>query len=643
MVSWLNKNILKLFLVLFIFIISLLLFNNCWKITFSADVADNMQDVCSIEYVRFGKIKQKQCKITNNHFSVKLTLNTNSIFVKNSDLLNLKNIKLDSYKLNSLNDFEHAKIHLLKIYNIVFVAASFLLSFCFCFLFFYYKKTLFLVKEIIKNIEKINLNAFLFYLSLAFSFALFIKFIHCPILEYHGFRQTQTAISSYYLINNLSLDSILNYETPVLGYPYSIPFEFPIYQVICALLTQIVKLDLSVAGRLVSYVFTIASLYPIYLISKKIKDDINLFYIIGILFVCSPLYIFWGKTFMIETITLFFGLMFLANFIEYLCSGKNINLFNLFLFSLLCGLSKITTLFGFCIVAGIYFLYQCFKNRINVKQIVSVVLGMLVSLIISYLWVHYSDVVKLLNPIAYPLTSKNLAFWNYGTLQQRFSLDFYKVIFTRMLPDILGSFVIFILAVIASFKTSKANFKIAYLCLGAFFGVLIVFTNLHYVHNYYQTSIGIFLILFVGLIFYDVFSKRKILYFGLIFLTLCFMVYRNMSSLVFYEYALSNPILKVGEFIDKNIENGELLVVGLDWSSEIHYYSKRKGIALPRWKEFALSDVLKTDNNDIYKCIVVVPGITVQEQKLVTDILEYKKPKKMQVVDNFKIYYDFYN
>ena len=131
MVSWLNKNILKLFLVLFIFIISLLLFNNCWKITFSADVADNMQDVCSIEYVRFGKIKQKQCKITNNHFSVKLTLNTNSIFVKNSDLLNLKNIKLDSYKLNSLNDFEHAKIHLLKIYNIVFVAATFLLSFCF--------------------------------------------------------------------------------------------------------------------------------------------------------------------------------------------------------------------------------------------------------------------------------------------------------------------------------------------------------------------------------------------------------------------------------------------------------------------------------------------------------------------------------
>ena len=45
----------------------------------------------------------------------------------------------------------------------------------------------------------------------------------------------------------------------------------------------------------------------------------------------------------------------------------------------------------------------------------------------------------------------------------------------------------------------------------------------------------------------------------------------------------------------------------------------------------------------LYKCIVVVPGITVQEQKLVTDILEYKKPKKMQVVDNFKIYYDFYN
>ncbi|MGH7490376.1 MAG: glycosyl transferase, partial [bacterium] len=47
-----------------------------------------------------------------------------------------------------------------------------------------------------------------------------------PVLDLHNFRQAQTAISAYWSWRE---GFKLAYETPVLGYPWAIPFEFPIY------------------------------------------------------------------------------------------------------------------------------------------------------------------------------------------------------------------------------------------------------------------------------------------------------------------------------------------------------------------------------------------------------------------------------
>src|SRR5690242_6357999 len=51
--------------------------------------------------------------------------------------------------------------------------------------------------------------------------------INQPIADLHQFRQTQTAITAYWMAKG---GPWLAYETPVLGYPWSIPFEFPVYQ-----------------------------------------------------------------------------------------------------------------------------------------------------------------------------------------------------------------------------------------------------------------------------------------------------------------------------------------------------------------------------------------------------------------------------
>src|SRR5215468_4517134 len=62
-----------------------------------------------------------------------------------------------------------------------------------------------------------------------------------PIYEQHGFRQTQTALSAYWILHG---GPWLAYETPVLGAPWSLPFEFPTYQLVVAALARLgVPLD----------------------------------------------------------------------------------------------------------------------------------------------------------------------------------------------------------------------------------------------------------------------------------------------------------------------------------------------------------------------------------------------------------------
>jgi hypothetical protein len=64
--------------------------------------------------------------------------------------------------------------------------------------------------------------------------AIFVGFHH-SIFDFHGFRQTQTAISAEFMEHG---GPFLRYPTPIFGPPWSIPFEFPLYQKIVALISE---------------------------------------------------------------------------------------------------------------------------------------------------------------------------------------------------------------------------------------------------------------------------------------------------------------------------------------------------------------------------------------------------------------------
>lgn len=68
---------------------------------------------------------------------------------------------------------------------------------------------------------------FLLFIAISLSIRGMMYDFSKPILDMFSFRQTQTAISVLWMIKE---GHYLNYQTPVLGFPWSIPFEFPLYQ-----------------------------------------------------------------------------------------------------------------------------------------------------------------------------------------------------------------------------------------------------------------------------------------------------------------------------------------------------------------------------------------------------------------------------
>ncbi|MFA6176538.1 MAG: hypothetical protein WC765_08180, partial [Phycisphaerae bacterium] len=74
-----------------------------------------------------------------------------------------------------------------------------------------------------------------------------------PLLDMHSFRQTQTAMSAYYMAKDPRM--FFNYITPVLGKPWELPLELPIYQWIVARWHNVSEMGLDQSGKLVSIAF----------------------------------------------------------------------------------------------------------------------------------------------------------------------------------------------------------------------------------------------------------------------------------------------------------------------------------------------------------------------------------------------------
>lgn len=348
-------------------------------------------------------------------------------------------------------------------------------------------------------------TAYVFIIVVALSVWAMTREWNKPLLDLHSFRQTQTAMSTYYMAGDASM--FFDYITPVLGKPWQIPMEVPIYQWIVARWHSMAGMGLDQSGKFVSILFLLACFLPVWRLLGLVDFSRAQRCLAGSLLYSCPLYLYWGRSFMIETTGLFLSLAMVAG----IFAGFKKRDWRWLLAGLALGigaaLCKVTT---WAIAGGVTGLLILFSNGLpklrDWKWIVGTGALTVVPILPGKLWLHHGDSIKQLNPFAKELivsTSPHQAGWNFGTLEQKLDpatwLHIWRHITDQLLVPFpgIGPFLMVLVLVFGAIASPKRILLIL-IFLAGFASGPIIFTNLYFEHNYYWCANGIWLLLAVG-------------------------------------------------------------------------------------------------------------------------------------------------
>ena len=418
-----------------------------------------------------------------------------------------------------------------------------------------------------------------------------------PALDYYAFRQTQTALSAYWLWQD---GYRLVYETPVLGDPWEIPLEFPTYQWLVACLREF-GVPIDIGGRLISFGFYIATLYPLWVLNKALNLDRSTWLIVAVLFLGSPLYVYWSRTVMIESCALFFSVSMLALIAEYLKEGRRHTLILAFITGSLAVLTKSTTFPAYAFLAGLLILARGFADlrqgdlsAARLRWRGSAFVALALSLLVGLLWIWYTDQVKAASPFGAHLSSAETAHFTFGSWDQRISAEFWRTaIVDRALPEIFGYAVFVALVAAMAALQSRRYAGLTLAALAGFVLPFLLFTNLHFVHSYYQNANALLGLIAVALGIAAIAELGQPVLAALILVTIVAgqlaFFHANYVPTIKADFTKA-PIYLISQSAREHVPADQaLLVLGADWSSEIPYYSERKSLALPNWMPLPLT------------------------------------------------------
>ncbi len=394
-----------------------------------------------------------------------------------------------------------------------------------------------------------------------------IRGLFNPLLDYHSWRQTDTATVAY---NFYSTD--MNILKPRLNvFPEIRELEFHIYPYIVAILYRIFGFY-EFIGKLVSIFFGLGTIVFLYLLTKKYFDeDVALFS--AAFFAVSPMAVYYNRTFMPESTMLFFSvatLYFLTNWLE---NRKIINYFLSILFFSLAMLTKATSLY---LVFPIIYLFVCEKKKVSTYCL----LHLFLSLIPPFLWYYYQHQI-------YMSAVGGQSIWHVGTDKWfnkdiLLNLNFYRRIWLQHLGELHFAYTGYLFFFIGLFSHLKEKQKVFRIWVFAVFFYFIVVAVGNYVHEYYQLPILLPGSVFVGLGIVRMIEKIKNSTKYKVLLEIIMVVF--LLWLPIYGYTKSRERMRfcyvykaAAEKLAEVSSPQDKIIVVSSGQPEVLYYSRRKG------------------------------------------------------------------
>lgn len=413
---------------------------------------------------------------------------------------------------------------------------------------------------------------------LVVAFVIHLPTIGAPLLERHPFRQTQTAYTAR-LFHEDGID-LLHPRLPILGPPWEVPFEFPLFQAAAAVLMDVGVPD-DTALRLTGLVTFIFAAGLLWMLVNGQAGWLAATAALAV-FLFSPLGIAWSRAALIEYSALAASLAFAVAGLRWRTAGSVRWFGAAIAFGCLAALVKITTAAFWLAPFALLAVVRDDKRESRRSWAGAWTLSV-VPLIGGLVWTRHADAVKAASDATAWLTSANLATWNFGTIAQRLDPGSWGSIYTSVV--VLAGAIALPFLVYPAFRFALANRQLrfwAWITLTAI-GPILVFFNLYVVHDYYSIAVSgsIAALVGLGVAGLPLIGRwlRGLLLAGATLAWIAAVGLQSSYWLRIYDpTADPEGVLPLAAQIDRETTPGQpVAIVDRDWTPSILYYAHRWG------------------------------------------------------------------
>ena len=401
-----------------------------------------------------------------------------------------------------------------------------------------------------------------------------------PGVEY---RQAQTALSAHFI--KLEDNFSLTYPTPVLGKPWSIPLEFPLYQWTVVVVSRGTGLGLVKAGRAVSMACFYLMLPAIYLLLARWRVAPGHRWLVLAVVVTCPLYVFYSRAFLIETMALMFSLWFWVAFERAVTERSRGWLALAIVAGTGAGLVKVTTFLLYLLPVALWVLVRLWRSRAVGRwrgELAWMAGAVAIPFAATLWWLHFSDAVKSLNPSAQFLRSDNLVGFTIGAPATRFSAELWALK-GRIIADQLSWLPLLAGCAVLALLGARHRWREIVLCLGVFTAALVAFPILYAYHEYYYIANAVPLMLALGLVLVALAESARPRW--VVALAVVMVAGGQIYGYFDRYYPAQSGISYGGDGLSQSLhsltQTDEVIIVtGQDWNSMTPFYAQRRALML---------------------------------------------------------------
>ena len=395
-----------------------------------------------------------------------------------------------------------------------------------------------------------------------------------------GFRESQTALLiREFMVGGFDFRSPL----PVLGPPYFVPMEFPIYQYLAALLGDFIQVTPLMAGAILALGLYQLSAFLLYLILRNWFDE-KTGLIALLLLQLVPFGFQWAASCLIEFLPVCAVLLALYASNRWVNARQNFWVAVSVVSLTIAFLVKPTT----AVVLAVLFLVplnNAFREGVGRLRSSIVLIGpLLVGVASAAAWTRWSDSIKSESQYSEFLTSANLTQWNFGFPSQRF-LPGQFLQFGENLAAITGPLLFFLLVVGLAVVLNPRRIEPIALAAAPLIAFL-VFTNLFVVHRYYVAAIIAPCVALMAIAIRSLstlpktdFSKNAVVLFGVMLLLVA--GWSTESGRAAENFYHKFNIRELAQEVQLSTPaDAGVIFLGCDWNSEFMYESNRHGLMI---------------------------------------------------------------